>query len=69
MVIGGAEIYRQAFPKAELLYLTQVHADVEGDAYFEGFSVDDWALVTQQDHKAAANNPYDYSFCKYQRNA
>ena len=31
MVIGGAQIYREALPHADRIYLTEVHADVEGD--------------------------------------
>ena len=32
-VIGGAEIFNDAFDKAQRLYLTRVHADLEGDTY------------------------------------
>ena len=34
MVIGGAEIYALALPMADRLYLTEVHAEVEGDTTF-----------------------------------
>ena len=34
MVIGGAELYRQVLPEVSTIYLTQVHADVEGDTVF-----------------------------------
>lgn len=34
MVIGGGEIYREAFPIAQRIYLTRVHADIEGDTFF-----------------------------------
>ena len=33
-IIGGAEIYRQALPLAEVLQLTEVHSEVEGDTFF-----------------------------------
>jgi dihydrofolate reductase len=33
-VIGGGEIYAQAMPLADRLYLTRLERDVEGDAYF-----------------------------------
>ena len=36
MVIGGEQIYRMTLPVADRLYLTQVDAEVEGDAYFPG---------------------------------
>ena len=67
MIIGGAQIYAAAFDKADTLYLTKVHAEVVGDAYFEGFDESQWNLSTKNSFKASGNNPYDYSFCVYQR--
>jgi dihydrofolate reductase len=67
MVIGGAQIYAAAFDLADTLYLTKVHSDVEGDAYFEGFEANEWQLLNHEHFKASANNPYDYSFCVYDR--
>ena len=37
-IIGGAEIYRQALPFADRLYLTLVESDAEGDAFFPDYS-------------------------------
>ncbi|MFO7481023.1 type 3 dihydrofolate reductase [Oceanibaculum nanhaiense] len=34
MVIGGAEIYAQALPRLDRLYLTEIDAEIAGDAYF-----------------------------------
>jgi dihydrofolate reductase len=42
VVIGGAEIYRQALPLAELVYLTRVDLMVEGDAFFADLAPDEW---------------------------
>jgi dihydrofolate reductase len=67
MVIGGAQIYAAAFDLADTLYLTKVHSDVAGDAYFEGFEANEWQLLSEQHFEASANNPYDYSFCVYDR--
>ena len=67
MIIGGAEIYRQAVNKADMLYLTKVHADVKGDAYFDCFNETDWQLVNCDRHEACEKNSYAYSFCVYQR--
>ena len=38
MVIGGAELYRAALPLARRIYLTRVHARIEGDAFFPDFA-------------------------------
>ena len=42
MVIGGAEIYRQSLPMADRLYITQVQAAFEGDAFFPEYTLDEW---------------------------
>jgi len=62
MIIGGAEIYRQAMPLADRLYLTEVHADVEGDATFPEFDRSQWQEIAREDFEASGPNPYNYSF-------
>jgi dihydrofolate reductase len=48
-VIGGAQIYRQALPLADLIRLTQVHAAPDGDAVFPDLVADDWRTVWEID--------------------
>ena len=67
MVIGGAQIYEQALPLADRLYLTQVHAEVVGDAWFPEFHPGDWAEIGREDFSAEGHNPYDYSFIVLKR--
>lgn len=67
MVIGGAAIYNLALPLADKLYITLVHAEVAGDAYFPEVSLADWQLLDQQDHQPSEKNPYPYSFMVYQK--
>lgn len=62
MVIGGGQIYAQALEKADRLYLTEVDAEIEGDAWFPEFSRDDWKEVGREDFSAEGPNPYNYSF-------
>lgn len=62
MVIGGAELYRQALPLANRLYLTRVHAQIEGDAQFPAVNNAEWLLESEVRHSAEGSNPYDYSF-------
>lgn len=50
-VIGGGEIYREAFPKADRVYLTRVHATIEGDAYFPEFHPEHWQEVSRERHE------------------
>ena len=67
MIIGGEQIYAQALSLAERLYITQVHAEVEGDAHFPVFDPADWQELGREDFSAEGPNPYDYSFIVYQR--
>lgn len=62
MVIGGAQIYALALPMADRLYLTEVHAEVEGDAFFPAFDRSAWQEVAREDFEASGPNPYNYSF-------
>lgn len=62
MVIGGMSIYQQALPLADRLYMTLVHAQVEGDAWFPEFDLHQWRETERRDFPADENNPYPYSF-------
>ena len=42
MIIGGATIYREALPQADRLYLTRVHTEVDGDAFFPELDLSEW---------------------------
>lgn len=67
MVIGGATLYAAALPMADRLYLTHVHAEVEGDAYFPEVDFSAWREITREDFVASENNPYAYSFVVYDK--
>jgi dihydrofolate reductase len=67
MVIGGAEIYRQMLPWAARLYLTLVHARIDGDAFFPAWEADGWRQVSREDFPADARNQYAYSFLTLER--
>ena len=67
VVIGGAEIYATAIPVAARLYLTEVHADVEGDAFLPDIDWSQWREMSRERHVAREPNPFDYSFVVYER--
>lgn len=67
MVIGGAELYQAALPLAGRLYLTEVHAAVEGDALLPPIDWTAWREVSREFHRAEGANPFDYSFVVYER--
>ncbi|GAA5131341.1 dihydrofolate reductase [Alloalcanivorax gelatiniphagus] len=67
VVIGGAQIYALALPRADRLYLTEVHAEVPGDTYFPAVDAAQWREIGRDDFQAEGPNPYDYSFVVYER--
>ena len=69
MIIGGGQIYAEALPMVDRMYITQVHAEVDGDAFFPEVNWDEWEEIGREDFSASDNNPYDYSFVVYQRQA
>lgn len=63
VVIGGGEIYRQALPLVDVLYVTEVHTQVEGDAFFPEIDPQDW----QETARERCSGKLDFSFVTYQR--
>lgn len=66
-VIGGGEIYRLALPVADRLYLTIVHAEVEGDTTFPPFDETAWAIDAEEFHPADDRHPHAFTFRTYRR--
>ncbi|MCB0556764.1 MAG: dihydrofolate reductase [Phaeodactylibacter sp.] len=66
-ILGGAEIYRQTINTVDELVVTEVHATLEGDAFFPAIDSTIWQEAQREDHQKDADNPYDYSFVWYQR--
>ncbi|MBN56486.1 MAG: dihydrofolate reductase [Thalassolituus sp.] len=69
MIMGGAEIYALSLPYTDRLYLTEVHADVQGDAFFPEYDKSRWQEVAREDFAAEGPNPYSYSFVVYEAKA
>jgi dihydrofolate reductase len=46
-VIGGAELYRQALPLAERLYLTEIAAEFPGDVLFPEIDAREWREISR----------------------
>lgn len=67
MIIGGAEIYRSALPHAQRIYLTQVHADIQGDAEFPQLSTNEWREVAREHHAADERHAHAYTFVTLER--
>ncbi len=59
-VIGGEALFALALPKARRLYLTEVEAEVDGDARFPDFNEADWIEVRRQAHAADDTNDHPF---------
>jgi dihydrofolate reductase len=66
---GGAHIYRRALENdlVDRIYLTRVHAEVEGDTFFPKLDLEDWELVSEEHHETDERNEFPYSFLVYER--
>lgn len=67
MIIGGASFYAQMLPRAQRLYLTLVHTEVEGDAWFPEIDFNQWRETERIDHHADEANAFDHSFVILER--
>ena len=67
---GGAQIYRIALERdlVDRIYLTRIHAEVEGDTIFPEIDLGQWGLVSEEHHDADEKNEFPYSFLIYERN-
>ena len=67
-VCGGAQIYQQTLHRADRMFITQVHAEVKGDAFFPDFDdVGEWKLTDREDFEADDKNDHPFSFLTYER--
>ena len=66
-VIGGGEIFKQVMDRADKIYITRVHADIEGDVFFPEIDKSKWQLVSNEDLNADAKHLYPYSFQQWER--
>lgn len=62
MITGGSEIYKHTLDQTARLYLTEVHAEVEGDTFFPELDRKEWQEVSRETHAADEKNDFDYSF-------
>jgi dihydrofolate reductase len=60
-VIGGGEIYKQVMDIADRIYLTRVHAEIDGDVFFPELGKE-WREVSSKFHEANARHAYAFTF-------
>jgi dihydrofolate reductase len=66
-ILGGGELFRAALPMANRMYLTLIHAHINGDVHFPEFDETQWMLISDDYRPADAENPHAMSFRQYDR--
>jgi dihydrofolate reductase len=66
-IIGGAEIYRLALPRTNLIHLTRVHAVVDADTFFPELQAAEWEEVVVEALPADARHAFAFSFVELRR--
>ncbi len=67
-VIGGEALYREALPRAKLMYLTEIQRDFDGDARFPAFDRSQWREISRTRHRTLdAADGFAYHFAAYER--
>ncbi len=66
-IIGGGEIYQHALPRADRVYITFIHAEIEGDTVFPELDETTWALVDDERCEADERHEFAFSFRVYER--
>ena len=67
-IVGGAELYAQALPLVDTLFITEIQQEVEGDAHFPELNPSDWREVSREIHQQATPQTLHYHFVEYRRN-
>jgi dihydrofolate reductase len=66
-IVGGADLYTQALPLADRLYLTEIQQEVTGDAHFPSINLSNWQEISREVHSQLTPQALHYHFVTYQR--
>lgn len=66
MILGGGELFKQAMPLANKLYLTEIQAEIDGDTFFE-FDETQWKIVEEKWSEIDEQNPFRCRFMVLER--
>ena len=66
-VTGGGQIYAQALPLADRIYLTTVMRDYEGDTRFPDWNRSGWTEVFREYHERGKDFPYPFEYTDWVR--
>ncbi len=61
-ITGGGEIFKQSMSIADTIFITRIHAQIQGDSFFPVINTSDWVLDNSTEVHADEKNQYDMSF-------
>lgn len=66
-IIGGGELYKQALPTADKLYITEVETVTNGDTFFEISNPEQWEEIERTVHQADDRHIFSFNFVNYSK--
>lgn len=66
-IAGGGQIFEEAILVADRIYITRIHADIDGDAFFPAIDERIWKMVYHLDFETDDRHAYPYSFQTWER--
>lgn len=67
VIIGGDSVYKQFLPYCDILHVTEIDKDFEGDTFFPVIDENTWSLKLSVDGKESGKNGICYSFNIYEK--
>jgi len=68
-IIGGGEIFKQSMELADKIYMTRVHANLDGDVFFPEIDENKWKLISNTDFPVDEKHAFAYSFQTWTKNS
>ena len=68
-IIGGGKVYEYALTNnlIDIIYLTRIHAQVDGDTFFPKIDMVKWQKISEKFHPKDDNHKYDFTFLKFEK--
>lgn len=66
-VLGGVKVFEELLPRVQRLYLSIIHAHIDGDVYFPEVDLSKWQLIYSQFHATDTRHEYSFSMNQYVR--
>ena len=63
-LIGGAQLYAEGIPLAQKAFVTEIDADIVGDAFFDALNPNEWAEVSRNPQTGPE---FAYAWVEYRR--